>query len=96
MTAEIIAFPRQLRVVTSPAADAAAPSHADQKDDAAAVIDHDGRAYDLADLIRHLSPAELREVGSTAPRSAQGLWDEVVRRWPALTAEIVAGNQPTG
>ena len=58
------------------------------------MVEHDGRTYSLADLIRHLSAAELREVGSTAPRSAQGLWDEVVRRWPALAAEVVAGNQP--
>ena len=80
----VIPFPRQLRVVA-----AAAPERAQ---DQATLVDHDGRSYVLGELIRHLSPAELREIGGTAPRSAQAPWDEVVRRWPALAAEIVAGS----
>ena len=67
------------------------PLESSQMDEQASVIDHDGRPYKLTDLIRHLSPAELQEVVATAPRSGQALWDEVVRRWPALAAEIVAG-----
>jgi hypothetical protein len=60
------------------------------------LIEHDGRVYNLTGLIRHLSPQEMRDVDATAPRSGQAVWDEVVRRWPALAAEIVAGVQPTG
>ena len=52
--------------------------------------------YDLAPLIQHLSPGELQEIGEAAPRSGQEMWDEVVRRWPALAAEIVAGARPAG
>ena len=82
----IIPFPTRLRVVPAEP-DRRAPAGAE----ALAVVDHGGQAYDLAALIRHLSPAELREIGQTVPRSGQALWDEVVRRWPALAAEIVAG-----
>ncbi len=85
----IIPFPTQLRVVVALADPSERPGPA--TDDAASVVEHDGRAYDLAALVRHLSPAELREIGQAVPRSGQELWDEVVRRWPALAAEIVAG-----
>jgi hypothetical protein len=54
-------------------------------------VDHDGRVYELAAQIRHLSPDRLRQIGQTAPRSGQELGDEAVRRWPALTAEIASG-----
>ena len=94
MTAEIIAFPLQHRVVPTEETLVVMPLKLSQKDEQASIIDHDGRPYKLADLIRHLSPAELRQVGETAPRTGQALWDEVVRRWPALAAEIVAGISP--
>ncbi len=55
-----------------------------------AVVEHDGQMYVLADLMRCLAPRQLREVGATMPRTAQATWDEVVRRWPALAAEIAA------
>jgi hypothetical protein len=38
----------------------------------------------------------LQESDATVSRSSQELWDEVVRRWPALAAEIMAGAQPAG
>ena len=90
----MIPFPRQLRVVPIVPFDVGpAPLPGD---DPGAVIEHDGRIYDLAGLLRELASHQLREIGSAAPRSAQELWDEAVRRWPALTAEIVAGAAPVG
>ena len=86
--ANVIPFPT-LRVV--PALTDPSGQHAPEVNDPASVVEHDGHPYDLAALIRHLSPAELREIGQTVPRSGQALWDEVVHRWPALAAEIVAG-----
>ena len=87
----VIPFPRQLRIVPSTPIE---PPRSIRDEPQATLIDHDGRTYDLADLVRHLLHAERRDVGSAAPHTAQALWDEVVRRWPALAAEIVAGNQP--
>jgi hypothetical protein len=52
--------------------------------------------YDLAYLINHLSPDKIRMIGVAAPRSGQEFWDEVLRRWPALAEEIVAGARPAG
>ena len=60
-----------------------------------ALIEH-GRMYDLAPLVQQLSPAELQEISEAVPWSGQEMWDEVVRRWPALAAEIVASAQPAG
>ncbi len=57
-------------------------------------VEHDGRLYALADLLRLMTQKELREIEATAPRSNQEFWDEAVRRWPALTAEIVAAAKP--
>ena len=88
----VIAFPTRLRVVPIP--DQPSNGLVPETDDYLSVVEHDGRAYDLAALIRHLSYAELREIGQSVPRSGQALWDEVVRRWPALAAEIVAGVGP--
>ncbi len=56
----------------------------------AAVVEHDGQPRLLADLMRCLGPRHLREIEASLPRTAQATWDEVVRRWPALAAEIVA------
>ncbi len=53
-------------------------------------VDHDGRLYPLEILLRGLTPTELRAVEAIAPRSGQEAWDEVVRNWPALAAEIAA------
>ncbi len=58
------------------------------------MVEHNGRLYSLPDLLRPLTLEEAQEITATAPRSNQGLWDEAVRRWPALTAEIVAGSKP--
>ena len=55
-----------------------------------ALVEHDGRLHLLADLLRCLGPRHLQEVEAALPRTAQATWDEVVRRWPALAAEIVA------
>jgi len=41
-----------------------------------------------------LTQEQLRDIEATAPRSNQAFWDEAARRWPALTAEIVAGAKP--
>ena len=88
MPQNVIPFPRQLRVVPF---EPLTMAQADlPQDEPIAMVDHDGRLYDLAALIRHLSPDELRQVGATAPRSGQELWDEVVRHWPALAAEIAS------
>ena len=62
--------------------------------DGSTAVEHDGRLYTAAALLRHLSPDELEQVEAAAPRSVQELWDEAVRRWPALTSEIVAGARP--
>lgn len=59
--------------------------------DRLSTVKHDGRAYPAAVLLRLLTLNEVREIDATKSGSAQGLWDEAVRRWPALTAEIVAG-----
>ncbi len=89
LTPNVIPFPARLRLVP-----AQSERYAHDGNEALAAVEHDGRAYDLAGLIRHLSPKELREIGDTAPRSGQELWDQVVRHWPALAAEIVAGVGP--
>jgi hypothetical protein len=86
-------LPRRLRMVPTEPRD---ESSTIRLDHALALVEHDGRMYDLADLIRQLSREEMREIGAAAPRSGQELWDEVVRRWPALAAEIAAGAQPAG
>ncbi len=72
MTAEIIAFPLQHRVVPTEETLVVMPLKLSQKDEQASIIDHDGRPYKLADLIRHLSPAELRQVGETGVRHRTG------------------------
>ena len=57
-------------------------------------VEHDGRPYALADLLSELTPDELGQIETTVPRSNQEVWDEAVRRWPALTAEIMASAKP--
>ena len=89
-TGNLIQFPPQLRVVPLEAPLALPLEHE------LALIEHDGRMYDLVPLVQQLSPAELQEIGEAAPRSSQEMWDAVVRRWPALAAEIVAGARPAG
>ncbi len=81
----VVPFPRQLRVV--PASLVLEPSVAA---DPRAAVDHDGRLYPLHDLLRGLTPEELRTVEAASPRSGQEAWDAVVRNWPALADEIVA------
>jgi len=60
------------------------------------LVEHDGRVYPLAALLQHLAPHKLQEIGDTVPRSGQAMWDEVVRRWPALAAGIILDVQPAG
>jgi len=36
----------------------------------------------------------MRCLPATVPRSNQEFWDEAVPRWPALTAETLAGVKP--
>ncbi len=62
--------------------------------DSLPAVERDGRLYAMADLLRLMTQKELREIEATAPRSNQEFWDEAVRRWPALTAEIVAAAKP--
>ena len=61
----MIPFPRQLRVVPIVPFDVG-PSPL-PGDNPGAVVEHDGRIYDLAGLLRELAPHQLREIGSTAP-----------------------------
>ena len=86
----LVPFPPRLRVVPLQPAPALPLEHE------LALNEHDGRMYDLAPLVQQLSPAELQEISEAAPRSSQEMWDAVVRRWPALAAEIVAGARPAG
>ena len=55
-----------------------------------AVVEHDGQMHLLADLMRCLGSTHMREIEASLPRTAQATWDEVVRRWSALAAEIAA------
>jgi hypothetical protein len=89
-TDNLVPFPPHLRAVPLE------PTPALPLEHELALIEHDGRLYDLAYLVEHLSPAEIQEISASAPRSSQQMWDEVVRRWPALAAEIVAGARPAG
>ena len=86
-TGNVIYFPRQLRVVSTPN-----PYSGPARP--VSVVEHDGKTYPLEPLLRGLTKDELSRVAQAAPRSAQLAWDEAVRRWPALTAEIVAGVSP--
>jgi hypothetical protein len=87
-TDNVIPFPPQLRMVPIQ------PPHALPPKQTFALIEHDGRIYDLAAPARHLSAGELLKINDAVPRSAQEMWDEVVRRWPSLASEIVASVQP--
>ena len=87
VTDNVIQFPPRQRVAR-PRLDAIA-----QEDATLVLVEHNGRAYLLPELMRRLSPAELKQVEAAAPRTGQAMWDEVVRRWPALAAEIAAGVQ---
>ena len=52
---------------------------------------------DLASLAQQLSPGELQEIGEAAPLSGQKMmWDEVVRRYPTLAAEVRSGRPAGG
>ena len=86
-TGNVIYFPRQLRAVPTPSSYAGPAKPV-------SVVEHDGKIYPLEPLLRGLTEDELSRVAQAAPRSAQLAWDEAVRRWPALTAEIVAGVLP--
>ncbi len=82
---ELSRLPRQFQIVSGNMSMPEPPR------DSLPAVEHDGLLYALADLLRRLTQKELREIESTAPRCNQEFWDEAVRRWPALTAEIVAG-----
>jgi hypothetical protein len=89
-TDNLIQFPKLLRVVPIDLTPSLPLEHE------LALIEHDGRMYDLASLVQQLSPQEVQDIGAAAPRSGQEMWDAIVRRWPALAAEIVAGARPAG
>ncbi len=82
----VIPFPRQSRAVTVEAEPAAA----------ADLVDHDGRAYRLVDLLGHLTPGKRQAIEQAMPRGGQAAWDEAVRRWPMLAAEIAASCTAVG
>ncbi len=74
----IIPFPPQLRVVPIE------PAPAQPLEHSLALIEHDGRLYDLAALVRHLSPAELQVIAAAGPRQVRrcGItWCGAGRRW---------------
>ena len=83
----VVPFPRRLRVAPFPA-----PNVPDEDEQVAVV--HDGQTYALEGLLRGLTPAAIQMVDGTASRSGQQIWDEVVRRWPALADEIAAAIGP--
>lgn len=85
MIDNVIPFPPRLRMVSA-SGDPPSPELVET-----VLVDHGGRAYPLAALLACLSLAKLAEVEATLPRTGQATWDEVVRRWPALAEEIVAG-----
>jgi hypothetical protein len=70
-----------------------------------ALIEHDGRMYDLAAFVQHLSPLEIQEIGATAPRSGRrcgtrwcgaGLhWQRRSWRERDRRGEATAGNSST-
>jgi hypothetical protein len=64
------------------------------RDKATAAVVHDERVYSLNSLLQGLTPKEMRTIEQSAPRSDQEIWDEVVRRWPALADEIAAAVGP--
>ena len=82
----VILFQPRLRLVRAPVD---GPSSTQVEP---ALVEHNGRAYRLADLLAHLRPLKLARIEATAPRSGQAAWDEVVRRWPALAELIAAGT----
>jgi hypothetical protein len=84
-SSNVVAFPRQPRVVSLPDAEPETVLA-----EPAAIVDHDGRSYPLEDLLQCLTNDQLRTVAQSAPHCGQEIWDEVVRRWPALAEEIVA------
>lgn len=55
-----------------------------------AVVDHDGRAYLLLDLVRYLPAAYVAEARAAVPRTGQAFWDEVTRRWPDAADKAAA------
>ena len=64
-TDNLIQFPKLLRVVPID------PTPSLPLEHELALIEHDGRMYDLASLAQQLSPQEVQEIGATAPCSDQ-------------------------
>lgn len=58
--------------------------------DASDVVEHDGRAYLLVDLVHYLPLALTCEVGEMVTRGPQAFWDTVVRRGPHEADQSVA------
>ena len=56
-----------------------------------ATVEHDGRTYELERLLQQMPPRRFHQAVSTIPRSGQELWDEVVRLWPGMAADVLAG-----
>jgi hypothetical protein len=63
-------------------------------DGGAPPIQHEGRFYNLASLIRDLPRATIYEIDATKPPSSQEWWNRFVLQRPALAAEIVAKAEP--
>lgn len=57
-------------------------------------IQHEGKLYNLATLIRDLPRATIYEIDETRPPSAQEWWNRFVLQRPALAAEVVAKAEP--
>ena len=86
----VVPFPSRVRSFPPAPVAGTSASNADADGEPAAIVEHDGRLYAAARLMRQLPPHSIQEVGATAPRSPQAFWDEVVRRWPAMADEITA------
>ena len=56
-------------------------------------VESDGRIYKLSGLLASLTSMQLQEIEEICPRSGQEAWDYAVRRWPTMTASLIASSR---
>ena len=81
----VVLFPRQPRVVSLTEDTVQEPLVVSP-----IMVEHDGRIYRLADLLRVLTNQETRLITSLTPRSGQEVWNAIVRHWPRLADDIMS------
>ena len=64
------------------------PSHTAASEMSLLAVEHDGAVHSLATLLARLPNDVLDELDALVPRSAQEIWDLVVRRWPKLAKAV--------